>query len=109
MSNRLSLHIDAGATFDAIEFRWLDADGETPVDLSEWTGAAQVRATPDGPLLLEFDVNKVDGLIALYADAEATSALSEGVYLWALEMTHSDGTVVRLADGKVHVSGEVVR
>jgi hypothetical protein len=109
MASNYSLRIDAGATFDSVQFRYLEDDKVTPVNLTGWTARAQIRKTATSALAIELDVTIADGLISLYASAADTALLTDANYVWALELEHTDDTVIRLVEGKVYVSPEVVR
>jgi hypothetical protein len=108
MAETYSLQIDAGATFDGLQFRWLEDDKTTPVDLTGWTPKAQIRLTASDALALELTCAISSGLITVSATAAQTATLTEAKYVWALEMSKA-GQVVRLVEGKVYVSPEVVR
>jgi hypothetical protein len=110
MAERFNLSIDAGATYDAVEFKYLEDDGVTPVDLTGWTVRAQLRKTPSSSLALAVtpSVDIPTGVISLVITAAQTSTLTESEYVWALE-AEKNGVVIRLVNGKAYVSPEVVR
>lgn len=108
MASRYSLNIEAGATFDSVQFRYLEDDGVTPVSLTGWTPKAQIRVSPEATLALELTCTVVNGLIGISATAVQTATLTGSQYVWALELSKA-GVVIRLVEGGVSVSPEVVR
>lgn len=110
MADSLTLYIEAGATYDAYSFRWLEDDKTTPVNLAGWVPTLQIRETPDADLALEVTptLNLTEHLIEFVITAEETASLTLPKYVWALEL-EKNGEVVRLVEGRVVVSPEVVR
>lgn len=108
MAAVFTLHVDAGTTW-RVEFEYTNED-ETVFDLTGWTAKMQVRETAGATLALELvaAIDVVLGRLSFVASATQTSSLVLPSYVYAIEMT--DGTeVVRLVQGGVHVSAEVVR
>lgn len=76
----------------------LDPEGNA-VDISGWTGMAQVRTHVDGAVLLTLSVTPVlatDGTIRVESTA-STSSLdfgSDGVGVWDLQFSSADATPV---------------
>lgn len=108
MAEVYTLHIDAGATW-RIEFEYTNED-ETVFDLTGYTATMQMRETPDATLALELDadIDTVLGRLTFIASATQTATLTLPFYAYAVELTN--GTeVIRLVQGGVHVSPEVVR
>ena len=101
-----------GATFDQ-QLIWKIDD--TPVDLTTYTARMQVRrdysatdtivdiADGDGITLGE------DGEIDIYIDADDTSDLPRGSFVYDLELESDSGEVTRLLQGAFIVSPEVTR
>lgn len=111
---------------DTLRINAIDATGQKgqggrliylpPVDLTGVIGRLQVRAAVgSSEVLLELNTTNgglvIDGLgllrIHLSATQSAALAWKSGVY--DLELTFSDGTVTRFAEGDVVVSQEVTR
>jgi len=108
MAEVYTLHVDAGATW-RVEFEYTNED-ETVFDLTGYTAKMQFRETPDAVLALEMDadIDVVKGTLVFVASATETSSLTLPLYSYAVELTN--GTeVIRLVQGSVHVSAEVVR
>lgn len=103
--------IEQGASF-SLAVTWQD-ENESPVDLTGFTAAAQVRETFDSEdAALSFDVSLggTAGTISLTADPSATAEVDfpeRGV--WDLELTNAGGTVTRLLQGRATAAPEVTR
>ena len=109
MAEKFTLELDAGATYNALSIRYLEDDKTTPVALDALR--LQIRETPDAALALEVTPtwDSLTGLIEFEIDAADTASLTLTNYVWALEVDTADGKTVRLVEGKVHVSPEVVK
>lgn len=110
MAATYTLSIDAGATFRR-EFEYKNADGTVP-DLNGWTALMHVRQTPDAELALAVipTIDAETGIITVEIPAADTSELTLPEYVYAMELTAPAGEpVIRLVQGKVLVSAEVVR
>lgn len=62
-------------------------------------GASDPTATPD----------LTSGLVTLWVEAAATTAIAAGTYYYDLEMVSGTGFVTRLIQGKLKLSAEVTR
>jgi hypothetical protein len=96
---------DQGATFSQV-YTWLEADQETPVNLTGFTAAMQVRAEATNALLASFSTGSggitlggTAGTITLSAAPETTTAWTFGAGLHDLQLTDSGGDVVTLIAG----------
>jgi hypothetical protein len=109
MAEKYTLELDAGATFNALSLRYLEDDKTTPVVLTD--ARLQIRETPDAELALEVTPtwDAETGLIEFEITAAETASLTLSSYVWALEVDTADGATVRLVEGKVIVSPEVVK
>lgn len=108
MAEVYTLHVDAGATW-RVEFEYTNKD-ETVFDLTGYGAIMQFRETPEAPLALEMeaDIDVELGRLVFTASAADTSTLTLPLYVYAVELT-GPSEVVRLVQGSVHVSAEVVR
>lgn len=109
---QLSFEVEAGATFNAYSFKYLEDDGVTPVDMTGWTGKLQVRETPASTAVaLEVipTITVPTGMIDFAFTATQTASLTASSYVYALELYGSNNLVVRLVEGKIFVSPEVVK
>jgi len=110
MAYRYDLKIDQGATL-ALDIECHD-DAGNPVDLTGYTASAQVRyryADPGPAAVFTSVLNETPGVVSLKLGAPQTAALAKPFGVWDCELTAPDGTVQRLAEGKVAVSWEVTR
>jgi hypothetical protein len=109
MAVRHKLYVEAGATLTR-QFEYLDNDGE-PFDLVGYTAKMQIRETADGELVLEVTpaINVSTGEVSIEIPAAQTALLTSPRYVYAIELYGPDGYVVRLVEGGVAVSPEVVR
>lgn len=89
----------------------------TPVDLTGFTGAAQLRKTA-GDTVIALDlttdnggiiVDGAAGKITMYASALDTSELTAEKYVYDLEITDTQGDVSRLVEGVITISKGITR
>ena len=105
-----TLHIDAGATFTR-QFEYTNDDG-TPFNLTGWTALMHIRETAEGNLTLAVTptITAATGMIDVTLTAAQTSQLTKPSYVYAIELKHpSNEPVIRLVEGGIKVSPEVVR
>ena len=103
------LRVQAGASF-YLELEYKDDDGEL-FDFTGWTAAGQIRQTPQAELALELtlDIDTETSIITISMTPEETSSLTLDKYVWAIELTETaTGEVIRLIEGTVRVSQEIV-
>jgi hypothetical protein len=104
------LRIDAGATLPTITFYVTNSDG-TVFDLTGYTAKMQFRQYPQSTSTLALEltptVNSTLGTVTVNATATQTASLLLPSYFYGIELTNGT-TVLRLADGEVTVSPEVV-
>ena len=116
MSNpKTPLVVQQGATF-VRTVQWLQADEVTPVDLTDYTAAMQVRknytATTTALSLSSpssgLTVTAASGITTITLTSGQTAALSPGSYVYDLELT-VNSVVTRLIEGPFTVTPEVTR
>lgn len=105
------LDLEAGASY-SVEFVYKDPNG-TPIDLTGWAASAMIRksAYESGAALVSVTpaIDGPAGKVTLALTAAQTRTAQDAT-VWALEIAHPSGEpVVRLAQGRVKVSPEVVR
>lgn len=114
---KIDLTVYQGATWTQTLI-WKTGAPATPVDLTGCTARMQARTrteAPDPPLLSltteagGIALGGVLGTVDLTLSALATAALPAGSYVYDLEIVHPDGTVTRLAMGKIKIIPEVTR
>lgn len=94
-----------------------DNPNGTPINLTGYTAALQIRSLPSDPTAVlslttgsGITITAVTGLVAIHATAAQTRAIDEGVYYYDLEITApGTGVVTRLIQGQADVSAEVTR
>lgn len=107
---RHDFQMDQGATFRRVLI--LKQSDGTLMSLSNWTGAAKMRARHDSPqAAAEFTVTVNPGLstITMELSASQTGALTPGRYVYDLETDDHNGTVLRMIEGVITVRPEVTR
>ena len=106
--------IDQGADW-YINFVCLDPDN-VAIDLTGATAALQLRSLPNDPFV-ELNlttenggiaITELEGLVACYATATQTGAISTGIYYYDLEVV-LEGTTIRIIQGQITVSAQVTR
>lgn len=110
--SRVPLHnlsIVQGQDGDGVLFPVIDGNN-TPVDMTGWTGQAQVRETYESELVDSLVVSCSDtGVLVTWAGGQ-TSAWPPFTWgVWDLEVTSPLGETTRLVEGKVYLSPEVTR
>lgn len=115
MAAQWDLSADQGATFSAI-FTWLESDQETPVNLTGWSAAMQVRAEATNALLASFStalggitLGGSAGTITLSAAPSTTSGWTFGAGLYDLQLTDGSGDVTTLLAGIFTVTPAVTQ
>jgi hypothetical protein len=105
-----NLNIEAGATYN-VDFVYTNQDG-TVYNLAGFTADLQIRPTAAGSLAVEVTptITVATGTVSVTISAAQTSTLTQGIYVYALELHGPlDSPVIRLVEGSVIVSPEVVR
>jgi hypothetical protein len=106
--------IDQGADW-FLNVTYDNPDG-TPVNLTGYTAALQLRSLPTDPVSVlslttgaGITITGATGLVEIRATATQTRAIDEGIYYYDLEITSVSGVVTRLIQGQADVSPEVTR
>lgn len=107
---QLNLYVEAGATFER-SLVYTNDDGSL-FDLTDFTAELQVRETvssAEAALTVEPVLDPLTATISWEFTATQTSTLTAPNYVYAMELYGPDGYVIRLLEGVVTVSPEVVR
>ena len=107
---QFNLHVEAGATFER-SLVYTNDDGSL-FDLEGYTAELQVRLTPTSStavIELEPEIDVETATISWTFTAAQTALLTASSYVYAIELTREDGYVIRLLEGSVIPSPEVVR
>lgn len=110
MAYIVNFYVEAGASF-ARSVTWTKDDG-TLQDLSDYTAELQVRETASSPtaiITLEPTIDVEAGTVSWEFTPAQTSSLTASSYVYAVELTNLDGSVVRLIQGSLTISPEVVK
>jgi hypothetical protein len=110
MAFTVNLYVEAGATFSR-QITYTNPDGSV-FDLTDYTAALQVRltATSAAAVITKTpSINTTTGVVSFTFTAAETSTLTAQKYVYAIELSKSDGTVLRFVEGDITVSPEVVR
>lgn len=99
-----------------INFVYQDTTTGTPINITGYTAALQLRSLPSTPtaaLSLSttagITITGATGLIAVHATASQTDAVDAGYYYYDLEITSPTAIVTRLVQGQILVSAQVTR
>jgi hypothetical protein len=109
MAIKANLIIDQGTTYsttiDIID------DNDMPIDLTGYTGSAQLRKHYSSSNSTSFavSVDASSGILALSLTAAQTGALAAGRYVYDVELTNASNVVSRIVEGIVTVTPQVTR
>ena len=106
MATKANLIVDQGATFSTVVT--LTDTNNDPIDLTNYTGAAQIRKTYTS-LTATVSLGGNTGTIELGLTANATMAMASGRYVYDVEVTDASGVVSRVFEGLVTVSPNVTK
>lgn len=113
-----NVEIDQGADW-FLNVNYDNPDG-TPVNITSYTAALQLRSLPSSPTAVltlttangGIAITGSTGLVAIHATATQTREIDEGTYYYDLEITSPatpTAVVTRLVQGQAVVSAEVTR
>jgi len=100
-----------------INFVYEDTDTGTPINITNYTAALQLRSLPsDTTTALSLTspsggitITGASGLIEVHATAVQTGAIVAGYYYYDCEITSPANVVTRLIQGQILVSPQVTR
>ena len=109
MAIKANLIIDQGTTYStSID---ITDDNDMPVDLTGYTGSAQIRkhysSSNSTPFAVSIDA--ADGVVSLGLTSTQTGALTAGRFVYDVELTNTSGVVSRIVEGIVTVTPQVTR
>jgi hypothetical protein len=107
---KANLIIDQGTSFDTTVN--VSDEDNNPIDLTGYTGAAQMRKHYSSLTAYAFvvTVNQEAGTVTLTMNAATSNSIPYGRYVYDCELTKaSTGTVIRLIEGIVTISPQVTR
>lgn len=108
MADKVNLVIDQGTTY-SVDFEVRDANNEI-VNLTGYAGEGQVRKHYTSNTYVSFTVNTYsNGIVRAALTSNQTSSLSEGRYVYDIELTNAANDVTRVVEGIVTVTPEVTK
>lgn len=108
MATKANLIIDQGSNFTTT-ITVTDDDGNN-IDLTGYTGSAQIRKhyTSSNSVSFDVSINEEEGEVTLELQANATTNMVAGRYVYDCELTLA-GVVSRILEGIVTITPEVTR
>lgn len=107
MSKKLNIEIEQGATFTyTVELYNTD---NTAFSSSGWTGRGQLRKHLKSNTKYDFTISMSNGYVSMAMNAASTNNIPHGLYLYDIEIEHSDGTIKRILSGMATVSGQITK
>lgn len=109
MAATYTISVDAGSSFER-HFHYTDDEG-VAMDLTGWTAKMHIRETPEAELALELipAIDLAEGKISVTMSPAQTGSLTLANYVYQIELANAGtGEVVRILQGKVLISPEVV-
>ncbi len=114
MAVQYNVEIDQGADwFFNVTY---EQPAGTPVNITSYTAALQLRSLPDTPTAVlslttgsGITITGASGLVAVHATAAQTGAIVSGDYYYDLEITSPQEIVTRLVQGQALVNAQVTR
>jgi hypothetical protein len=105
MATKANITIDQGTTFNT-EIVLTDEEGNA-IDLSGYTGKAQLRKSYTSSTYKSFQVTLNDGVVYLAMNSSNSSSLTAGRYVYDVILTDSLNNVNRIIEGIVTVTPRV--
>ena len=107
-----NLYIDAGSLFSVIVT--VKNSDQTPMNLTGYTIAAQIRKSYGSTTAYNFNASVFDpltGKIRLQLTADQSSAIKPGRYLYDIEITSTNnpGQKTRVVEGLVIITPEITK
>lgn len=108
MAIKANLIIDQGADFTTTIN--VTDDGGNTINLSTYTGAAQMRKHYTSSTYYSFNVTThSNGAVILSVNSAVTNTIPFGRYVYDCELTDGSGVKSRLVEGIVTISPQVTR
>ena len=109
MATKANLTLDQGATFSTV-ITLTDGNGNA-IDLTNYTGAAQMRKSYTSSTAYTFSVSLggTSGTITLGMSANTTAGIAPGRYLYDVELTDTSSIISRVFEGIVTVTPNITR
>lgn len=110
MATKANLIIDQGSDFSTTID--LTDENDDPIDLTDYTGAGQIRKTytSSNSVSISVSLNGTTGVVGLALTSTQTSNMAAGRYVYDVELTSTgSGAVSRILEGIVTITPQVTR
>jgi hypothetical protein len=108
MATKANLVIDQGADF-LTTITLTDDDG-VAIDLSNYTGAGQIRKYYTSSNAVDFNVTADEfGVVTISLSSNTSNSMEHGRYVYDIELTDQANQVSRIMEGLVTVTPGVTR
>ena len=107
MAIKVNLIIDQGTDYTT-NINVTD-DNDVAVDLTGYTGSAQMRKHYTSATVYSFTVGIQTGIVTLSMNAAVSSVITSGRYVYDCELVNAQGKTSRLVEGIVTVTPQVTR
>jgi len=109
MAVKANIIIDQGTDFTTT-LNITDTDGN-PVDLTGYTGAAQIRKHYSSSIAFDFEVatGNTSGEVVLSMNSSVSNTIPYGRFVYDCELTDAGGNISRIVEGMVTISPQVTR
>lgn len=105
MARAFNIVIDQGANFEE-DFTLSDADGNS-LNVSGYTANATIKEYYTYGNAVAFSTSLTTGKVTITMNANTTSNLAPGRYVFDVKITDGDGVVTRVVEGQATVSPKV--
>ena len=101
--------VDQGSTYSTSIN--LTDDGDNPLDLTTFTGAAQFRKhyTSSNSVSFTVTLGGNTGVLTLGLSANATANVAPGRFMYDVELTDSSNNITRVVEGIVTITPNITR
>lgn len=109
MAIKANIIVDQGSTYST-SFNLTD-DGDNPLNLTTYTGAAQFRKhfTSSNSVSFTVTLGGNNGIVTLSLSANATANVTPGRFMYDVELTDSSNNITRVVEGIVTVTPNITR
>jgi hypothetical protein len=108
MATKANLSIDQGADFST-SITLTDDDG-VAIDLSNYTGAGQIRKYYTSTSAVDFNVTTDEfGVVTLSLSSNTSNSMEHGRYVYDVELTDQFNQISRIMEGIVTITPGVTR
>lgn len=107
MAIKINLTMDQGSQFEEL-FQVADPNGNN--DLSVYSTNAQMRKHYTSLTAIDLDTTlRPNGQLVLSLSSDKTAEIEPGRYLYDVEISNPDGSVIRIVEGIITVTPNITR